>query len=188
MKQSTRAPLVRLMLFAAILALQTAAAYAAASMEVEMHKVTKEGMAERLGTVTVGETKYGLVFTPDLKGLPPGGHGFHIHANPDCGPGKDAVTGEAIPAGAAGGHYDPAGTGKHGFPWDDGGHLGDLPMLYVDADGNAKTPVLAPRLKSLDQIRNRALMIHAGGDNYSDQPKALGGGGTRLACGVIGNS
>jgi Cu-Zn family superoxide dismutase len=28
-------------------------------------------------------------------------------------------------------------------------------------------------------------MIHEGGDNYSDQPKPLGGGGARIACGVI---
>jgi len=27
-------------------------------------------------------------------------------------------------------------------------------------------------------------MIHAGGDNYTDEP-ALGGGGARVACGVI---
>ena len=27
-------------------------------------------------------------------------------------------------------------------------------------------------------------MIHSGGDNYSDEPK-LGGGGARVACGVI---
>jgi len=27
-------------------------------------------------------------------------------------------------------------------------------------------------------------MIHAGGDNYSDQPEPLGGGGGRIACGV----
>ena len=27
-------------------------------------------------------------------------------------------------------------------------------------------------------------MIHAGGDNYSDHPEALGGGGARVACGV----
>lgn len=28
-------------------------------------------------------------------------------------------------------------------------------------------------------------MIHAGSDNYSDDPKPLGGGGDRIACGVI---
>ena len=28
-------------------------------------------------------------------------------------------------------------------------------------------------------------MIHVGGDNYSDMPLPLGGGGARIACGVI---
>jgi Cu-Zn family superoxide dismutase len=64
------------------------------------------------------------------------------------------------------------------------GHLGDLPALYVDAGGDSTVPVLAPRLKTSD-LKGRSLMIHAGGDNYSDQPQALGGGGARMACGVI---
>lgn len=29
-------------------------------------------------------------------------------------------------------------------------------------------------------------MVHEGGDNYSDDPKPLGGGGARVACGVVG--
>jgi Cu-Zn family superoxide dismutase len=29
-------------------------------------------------------------------------------------------------------------------------------------------------------------MLHAGGDNHSDHPAPLGGGGARIACGVIG--
>jgi superoxide dismutase, Cu-Zn family len=28
-------------------------------------------------------------------------------------------------------------------------------------------------------------MVHAGGDNFSDQPEPLGGGGGRIACGII---
>jgi Cu-Zn family superoxide dismutase len=28
-------------------------------------------------------------------------------------------------------------------------------------------------------------MVHAGGDNYADQPEPLGGGGPRVACGVV---
>ena len=28
-------------------------------------------------------------------------------------------------------------------------------------------------------------MVHAGGDNNSDQPEKLGGGGARVACGLI---
>jgi len=139
------------------------------------------GQGDSVGEVVVTETSYGLVFTPNLKGLKPGLHGFHVHTNGDCGPAdKD---GKVVPGGAAGGHYDPKSAGKHGFPWGDG-HLGDLPALYVDEQGTATTPVLAPRLKMSD-LKGRALMVHAGGDNYSDTPAALGGGGARMACGVV---
>ena len=86
---------------------------------------------------------------------------------------------------AAGGHWDPHQTKKHSYPWSDDAHLGDLPALYADADGNSSNPVLAPRLKSLDEIKGHSLMIHEGGDNHSDHPVALGGGGPRMACGVI---
>jgi Cu-Zn family superoxide dismutase len=44
--------------------------------------------------------------------------------------------------------------------------------------------VLAPRLKLAD-VRKRSLMVHAGGDNHSDHPASLGGGGVRVACGAI---
>jgi Cu/Zn superoxide dismutase len=63
------------------------------------------------------------------------------------------------------------------------GHLGDLPALEVDNNGNASLPLLAPRLH-LVKLKNHALIIHAGSDNYADIPTKLGGG-TRIACGVI---
>lgn len=83
-----------------------------------------------------------------------------------------------------GGHYDPENTNKHGFPWTRDNHLGDLPALYADSNKEANRPVLAPRLK-LEDIKGRALMVHAGGDNNADHPSILGGGGARIVCGVI---
>ena len=85
--------------------------------------------------------------------------------------------------GGAPGHYDPQGTGRHEGPYGKG-HLGDLPALYVDQEGRVTVPVLAPRLKVSD-VKGHSLMIHGGGDNYSDQPEKLGGGGPRIACGVV---
>jgi len=155
---------------------------ALADTSVPMHKVDASGTTESVGTVTISESAHGLVFTPELKGLDPGVHGFHIHENPDCGPAEK--DGKPVAAGGAGDHFDPESTGKHGFPWGDG-HLGDLPALYVDNDGNATNPVLAPRLEKLPDISGRALMLHKGGDNHSDHPEPLGGGGARIACGVI---
>ncbi|MDE2400227.1 MAG: superoxide dismutase family protein [Burkholderiales bacterium] len=148
---------------------------------IPMTFVDEQGPTSSIGQVVVTETKYGLVFTPTLAGLPPGLHGFHVHENPSCDPKEK--DGKKVPALGAGGHYDPFKTGQHGFPWGDG-HLGDLPALYVEANGKANQPVLAPRLK-LSDLSGRSLMIHMGGENHSDHPAPLGGGGARLACGVI---
>jgi Cu-Zn family superoxide dismutase len=104
-----------------------------------------------------------------------------VHENPGCEPKEK--DGKVVAALAAGGHYDPKGTKRHGMPWGEG-HLGDLQGLVVKADGKADYPVLAPRLK-MDDMQSRAIIIHAGGDNYSDEPAPLGGGGARIACGVI---
>ena len=154
----------------------------AAELRVPMHAAEPAGVGAELGSIAVAESPHGLVFTPALHGLGAGLHGFHLHQNPGCAPGEK--DGAVVPALAAGGHHDPAGTGRHGPPWGDG-HLGDLPPLFVAADGAAIQPVLAPRLRSLDDIRGRALVIHAGGDNHADAPAPLGGGGARVACGVI---
>ena len=125
-----------------------------------------------IGKVTFEDSKYGLLIKPQLTGLPAGIRGFHIHQHPDCGD----------HAKNAGSHLDPANTNKHLGPYGEG-HLGDLPVLVVDSNGIANPPTLAPRLKTQD-IKGHAVMVHAGGDNYSDTPP-LGGGGDRIACGKI---
>ena len=84
---------------------------------------------------------------------------------------------------AAGGHYDPANTSKHLGPHGEG-HKGDMPVLTVDGKGKARKVVIAPHLTVAD-VKSRSIVIHAGGDNYSDQPAPLGGGGARIACGVV---
>ncbi len=154
---------------------------ARADIVVPMNLVDASGNAGAAGQIVVSESPHGLVFSPALTGLPPGLHGFHVHENPSCEAREQA--GKRVPAAAAGGHYDPAGSKRHGPPWGDG-HLGDLPALFVDAAGSANQPVLAPRLKLAD-LRMRSLMLHAGGDNHADHPAPLGGGGARLVCGVI---
>ena len=143
--------------------------------------LTEDGLGERIGTIRLRSTRYGLLIIPRLSGVLPGAHGLHVHANPDCGPGSHG--GEDVPGLAAGGHYDPDGTNRHAGPYGDG-HLGDLPVLFAGLDGRVEVPVLAPRLKP-NHIRGRALIIHAGGDNYDDEPGPLGGGGARFACAII---
>ena len=147
---------------------------------IQVYQVDAKGVGASIGTVTFKQTAKGLLITPALGKLSPGEHGFHIHENGSCEAAlKDGKMGAAL---AAGGHLNPEKVAHHGTP--ENGHLGDLPALTVNDKGFATTPVLAPRLK-LSDIQGRAIMIHAGGDNYSDTPKPLGGGGERIACGVI---
>lgn len=167
----------------AALALSVIAGHALAEgpVTVPMNVVDENGVGASVGNVMITETQYGIVLTPALAGLPPGLHGFHVHENATCAPKEK--DGKKVPALAAGGHYDPKKTAQHGTPWGEG-HLGDLPALYVDAQGHASQPVLAPRLKLAD-LAGRSLMVHAGGDNHADHPAALGGGGARMVCGVM---
>jgi len=146
-----------------------------------VNEISASGIGSELGTVTFEDTKWGLLVKPDLSGLPPGEHGFHIHVKPNCGPAENE--GKMAAGFAAGGHLDPADTKKHLGPYNDG-HLGDLPPLIVTADGKATLPVLAPRM-TVQDVKGHSIMVHVGGDNYSDQPKPLGGGGARIACGVV---
>ena len=121
------------------------AAYAAKKVKVPMSLVSADGVGKAVGTITLQDSKDGVTITTDLKDLPPGEHGFHMHEKPSCDPAdKD---GKKTAAQAAGGHFDPDTT-------------------KADMEGHS-------------------LMIHEGGDNYSDAPKPLGGGGSRMACGVI---
>lgn len=166
---------------AASLLLASAAAHANETLDVEMHKVSTDGLEESIGTVSIEDTDHGLLFTPSFSDLKPGVYGFHVHQNASCDPAEND-DGEMTPALAAGGHYDPEETDTHQGPYGEG-HLGDLPVLTVNDDGESNLPVLAPRL-SMDDMPGRAIMVHEGGDTYEDEPH-LGGGGTRMACGVV---
>ena len=163
-------------------ALFAAGAAHAASESVVMNAIDANGIGKTVGKLRLSDTKSGLRIQPQLTGLPPGDHGFHVHVNPNCGPGN-GPDGQPAPGIAAGGHYDPTNSGKHLGPMGEG-HKGDMPVLTVDAKGKATKAVVAPHLKLAD-VKGRSIMIHVGGDNYSDQPAPLGGGGVRLACGVI---
>ena len=154
-----------------------------AKLVVKVQQLDVQHGNKDVGTVEITESAYGLVFTPNLTGLAEGLHGFHIHENPSCEPKEK--DGKLTAGLAAGGHWNPTKAKGHSFPWSDDAHLGDLPALTVLHDGTATQPVLAPRLKKLDEVKNHAIMIHAGGDNHSDHPATLGGGGARMACGVI---
>ena len=146
---------------------------ALADISIPMYLTSQSGLGQSVGTIIATQKPYGVLLTPNLHNLPPGLHGFHIHQKPSC-----------LENGmAAGDHFDPFHSSQHLGPYGKG-HLGDLPVLEVDNNGNSTLPILAPRLR-LTEIKNHSLIIHAGSDNYSDSPQKLGGGGARIACGIV---
>jgi superoxide dismutase, Cu-Zn family len=173
---------MRRIMLLAVFGLAAASAQAvAAEAVIPVNAIDASGVGAVIGSITARDGKGGLTLTPKLAGLTPGPHGIHVHENPSCM--AKEQDGKMVPGLAAGGHFDPGKSAKHEGPWGHG-HKGDLPALAVNGDGTAKDPLVAPHLKVAD-LRGRAIIIHAGADNYSDQPKPLGGGGGRVACGIV---
>lgn len=151
------------------------------NVSVTLNAVTTSGVGEPVARAELVQAPEGLQIVIVGTKLPVGPHGFHVHENGKCDPKEKDGKMEA--AGAAGGHYDPEKTGKHAGPGK-GGHKGDLPLLNITADGDQQRSAFVVPGLTLEEVRGRSLMIHAGGDTYSDEPP-MGGGGDRIACGVI---
>ena len=147
-------------------------------IEISMYKTSLTGQGKPVGYLIAKDTSFGLLITPFLDGFMPGLHGFHVHEYPSCDPKHTA------PGFGAGKCFDPFDTGQHLGPYNEEGHLGDLPVLYADSKRQIRTPVLAPRLTLADTI-GHSFVICEGPDNYSDEPKKVGGGGARSACGFF---
>lgn len=107
----------------------------------------------------------GLEF-PALTGF----KGFHIHANGVCDPAAvDPATGATVPFFSAGGHYNPGAT-THG------NHGGDMPVLQVNEDHSAWSRFKTDHF-DVDEIIGRAVIVHAGADNFGNVP--VGSGATQ---------
>jgi superoxide dismutase, Cu-Zn family len=142
---------------------------------------------EWIGTVDFVPVPGGLFVSMHVEGQTPGAHGTHIHERGECAPGVDHVTGQTVPFGAAGGHFDPEQTGNHGHPDEpaDVAHAGDLPSVVVDAQGDGELEYTTPdlTLEGAHSIVGRSIAVHANPDDYATDP--AGNSGSRIACGVI---
>jgi len=131
---------------------------------------------ERIGDVTVWQMMDGVLISIDVRELPPGGHGLHMHQTGDC----SDTGGFKLSSSHIARQRRP--TKFHGDMHPTGTHAGDLPNLYVNGDGQARIDVLSVRI-SLDDLRDRdgaALVIHANPDDY--QTQQTGSSGPRIAC------
>ena len=147
-----------------------------------------------VGRVELSEVEEGLQVDVSVEGLPPGFHGFHVHAigvcEPDsASPTDPSTTGDFL---SSGGHLG-AGESEHGA------HPGDLPVLYVTEAGTGSLTVVtgALTLADLTDDDGSAVMVHANPDNYANVPERYapagpdemtrntGDAGGRIACGPV---
>jgi Cu-Zn family superoxide dismutase len=143
----------------------------------DIHKINEKGLGEKIGTISLEESKAGLEINVDIKNLTPNSHhGFHVHENPSCE--AKEKEGKMVAGLAAGGHYDPEQTKQHLGPMGHG-HLGDLPELVTDSEGHIQQQIITQKL-TFAQVKNRTFMVHAESDNYADKL-----GGARMACALI---
>lgn len=131
-----------------------------------------------VGQTTIMEGPDGLVFRVELENVTPGWHGVHIHRTGDC---SDHAHFQH-----AGGHLADDDDGqKHGFLAHDDFHDGDLPNMWIHADGTGKADFFTEALdmKDLRGPNGAALMVHEKEDDYKTDP--AGDAGARIACGVL---
>ena len=161
---------------------QTAATSTTAAVGAVADMAAPDG--KPMGWVTFSGSGGRVVVEGRLTGLPPGFHGFHVHAVGKCEPGPPAF-------GSAGGHMV---SGAQAHPV----HAGDQPVALVLQDGTAEIRFVTDRysLSDLLATEGRAVIVHANPDNYGNIPtryapavddmtKATGDAGDRLACGVV---
>ena len=127
------------------------------------------------GRATAIDVAGGLRFTLDVKGLPPGTHGAHIHTVGRC---------DAPDFTTAGGHWNPTAM-KHGSMNPQGPHEGDLPNLMIGTDGRGTLGATIPgaTMAGLLDADGAAIVVHAGPDDLMTDPSGNSGG--RIACGVF---
>lgn len=117
-----------------------------------------------------------------IKGLSPNGkHGIHVHEFGD-------LTDGCVTAGA---HYNPHNK-KHGGPFTEERHVGDLGNLTADPFGNSYMCFTDKMLSLYGEysIVGRSVVVHGNEDDLgkTDHPLSseTGNSGPRVACGVIG--
>ena len=130
---------------------------------------------QQVGRATATDVAGGVRFTMQVRAMPPGTHGAHVHTVGQC---------DAPGFAAAGGHWNPT-TRQHGAMNPQGPHLGDLPNLMIGSDGRGTLGAVIPGITVAQMLDadGASMMVHAGPDDLMTDPSGNSGG--RIACGVF---
>jgi Cu-Zn family superoxide dismutase len=157
--------------------------------------VLRDAGGAKVGKVKFDGNRRGTVVKVQLHGVtigPDTYHGMHLHANDTGGPCDPKAA--AGPFTNVGGHWNPTNVAH-------GSHSGDLPSVLVLANGTGTARSVTGRFDPAE-IEGRAVILHAGPDNFANIPtryatgeppvagpdaatNAAGDAGGRIACGVI---
>lgn len=168
-------------IFITMSALVTVSLVACHSMEHPVGQKASANLDSRSGSSVKGVVNFlwqghDVMVTGNISGLKPNAeHGIHIHEKGDCSA-PDAVS--------AGGHFNPDSK-VHGMPGSGASHVGDMPSIKSDANGEA---VYSAKLSGFEfdgdhGIIGRSVIVHRDPDDYKTQP--TGNSGPRIACGLI---
>ncbi len=130
------------------------------------------------GRLAVVPEAGGVHISGVIGGLPRGRQAaFHVHEKGDC---------SAMDASSAGGHFNPSAQ-PHGRAGAGAHHAGDMDNLQANGEGVVNVDVHLRGVTlgggGANDIAGRALVVHAGADDYRSQP--AGNAGARVACAVI---
>lgn len=159
------------------------------------HAAVADADGADIGSVTWTQGVGTVTVAVEVRRLPPGFHGFHVHAVGEC----------VAPFTSAGPHLNPAGATHPD-------HAADQPVLLVNGDGTGSATFVTDRYAVADLV-GAAVIVHADPDNYANIPDryqapgpsaspaastppemvagpdaatlATGDAGPRIACGVI---
>ncbi|MDP9957621.1 Cu-Zn family superoxide dismutase [Epilithonimonas hungarica] len=137
--------------------------------------VRPKSHTETQGTANFTQKKGKVEMDLSVFKLTPGLHAVHIHEFGNC---------SATDASSAGGHWNPS-KDDHG-KWDtEHFHMGDIGNLQADKNGQAQLIFTTDKwcLGCDDPMKNiigKAIVIHAGVDDFHTQPTGNAGG--RVGC------
>jgi Cu-Zn family superoxide dismutase len=144
----------------------------------------QDSTGAEVGTARFFAADGGVEVQLEVRGLPPGMHGVHIHTTGRCEAADTAFS-------SAGGHLNPD-SAQHGLENPAGPHAGDLPNLEVGDGGGGTLTATALRgaadaMSVLLDADGAALIVHANEDDQqtNDGPQGPGNSGARIACGVV---